>query len=310
MSRHEISPLIKMHRSSHPHEDMMNPTSRWLVAVVALLGLSAAAYFWMQRKPEAEPTPPPAAAVLSPPVAQPATKPAPQPTIRYPIEAITLDKPAPAPTTPPSDPQTEVQRSLMDLIGRKAMLTYLSQGDFIRQFVTTVDNLAQGHTASMLWPVSPTPGKTLVKEKTDGLYLDAANAKRFEPFVRFATSFDVAKATALYVRLYPWCQKVYEELGYPGKYFNDRLVDVIDQLLQTPELTQPVKLTLTEVSGPIPALQPWMRYEFADPDLETRPAGQKILLRMGSANAAQIKAKLSEFRTSIAKQLPSRPGAH
>jgi hypothetical protein len=52
-----------------------------------------------------------------------------------------------------------------------------------------------------------------------------------------------------------------------------------------------------------------VRYEFADPELEMRPAGQKILLRMGSANAALIKAKLSEFRTGIAKQSPVQPGA-
>jgi hypothetical protein len=161
-----------------------------------------------------------------------------------------------------------------------------------------------------MWPVQPTPGKTLVVKKDDGLYLDTANAKRFEPFVRFATSIDVVKATALYVRLYPLCQEAYEELGYPGKYFNDRLVDVIDQLLQTPELAQPIKLTLTEVNGPIPARQPWVRYEFADPELEMRPAGQKILLRMGTANAVLIKAKLSEFRAHIATQLPATPGAH
>jgi len=280
----------------------------WLFAIVVLLAMGVAAYLWMQRKPEAVPMPAPVVAVVPPPAAEPSS--AAVPSIRYPIEAIALTEQPPASSAQQSDPQADVQRRLMDLIGKKAMLAFLAQGDFIHQFVATVDNLARGHAASLLWPVLPTPGKTLVVEKSDGLYLDAANAKRFEPFVRFATSIDVVKATALYVELYPLCQKSYEELGYPGKYFNDRLVDVIDQLLQTPELTQPVKLSLTEVSGPIPALRPWVRYEFADPDLEELPAGQKILLRMGSANAALIKAKLSEFRASIAKQLPAQPGTH
>ena len=41
-------------------------------------------------------------------------------------------------------------------------------------------------------------------------------------------------------------------------------------------------------------------YLFDNPDLEARPMGQKILLRMGKANAARVKAKLSEIRRLIA----------
>jgi hypothetical protein len=40
-------------------------------------------------------------------------------------------------------------------------------------------------------------------------------------------------------------------------------------------------------------------YEFADPDLETRSAGQKIMLRMGPENAARVKAKLWQLRREI-----------
>jgi hypothetical protein len=88
-------------------------------------------------------------------------------------------------------------------------------------------------------------------------------------------------------------------LGYPGKYFNDRLVQVIDQLLATPELAGPVQLVLTEVKGSVPTLRPWVRYEYADAALEARPAGQKMLMRMGTENARVLKAKLQEFRQLI-----------
>jgi hypothetical protein len=66
---------------------------------------------------------------------------------------------------------------------------------------------------------------------------------------------------------------------------------VIDLLLQTPEITAPIALT-----------QPKVFYEYADGELESRPAGQKMLLRMGPANARIIKAKLREFRAEIAKK--------
>jgi hypothetical protein len=35
---------------------------------------------------------------------------------------------------------------------------------------------------------------------------------------------DTRKAVALYVDLYPLFQGAYAELGYPNRYFNDRLI--------------------------------------------------------------------------------------
>ena len=41
-------------------------------------------------------------------------------------------------------------------------------------------------------------------------------------------------------------------------------------------------------------------YLFEDPSLESRSIGQKIVLRMGRANATRVKAKLGEIRRLIA----------
>ncbi len=82
--------------------------------------------------------------------------------------------------------------------------------------------------------------------------------------------------------MYPQLQKTYEELGYPGRYFNDRVVEVIDHLLATPEPPAAGPLMqLTEVKGSVPSTQPWLRYEFADTDLQSLSSGQRILLRVG-----------------------------
>ncbi len=53
---------------------------------------------------------------------------------------------------------------------------------------------------------------------------------------------------------------------------NDRLIEVIDNLLATPDVEGPVYLTKPEAV-----------YLFEDPELEALTAGQKVLLRMGSA---------------------------
>jgi hypothetical protein len=83
-------------------------------------------------------------------------------------------------------------------------------------------------------------------------------------------------------------QKAYQDLGYPNDYFNDRLVKAIDMLLATPQIT-----------GPIDLVRPNVMYVFADQSLESRPAGQKVLIRMGPDNAAVVKAKLTELRAII-----------
>jgi hypothetical protein len=47
-------------------------------------------------------------------------------------------------------------------------------------------------------------------------------------------------------------------------------------------------------------------FTYADPALESRSAGQKLLIRMGPDNAAAIKAKLKELRTAITATQPKR----
>ena len=50
-------------------------------------------------------------------------------------------------------------------------------------------------------------------------------------------------------------------------------------------------------------------YEYADPKLESRSAGQKLLLRMGPGNEALLKAKLRELRKAVANR-PDEPVTH
>ena len=51
-------------------------------------------------------------------------------------------------------------------------------------------------------------------------------------------------------------------------------------------------------------VQPKVLYAYADPTLEARSSGQKILMRMGPANAERVKAKLREIRALVATLPP------
>ncbi|OJW90460.1 DUF3014 domain-containing protein [Alicycliphilus denitrificans] len=81
---------------------------------------------------------------------------------------------------------------------------------------------------------------------------------------------------------------------------NGRIVAVLDHLLAAPAPQGPLAVQLTQVRGEVPSTRPWVRYEFADPQLEALSSGQKMLVRMGPDNARRLKAVLAELRRRVA----------
>ncbi|RZL97255.1 MAG: DUF3014 domain-containing protein, partial [Variovorax sp.] len=201
-----------------------------------------------------------------------------------------------------NDADARVTTALGELLGGAKSLSFLQLDGFVRRVVATVDNLVRPQAAARMWPVQPAPGRFAVAGGAGGApaTIDPANAARYGTFVAFAEAVNVERAAALYARLYPLFQEAYEELGYPGRYFNDRLIAVLDHLLQAPEPEGPVAVTLVEVKGEYATPRPWTRYEFVDPELESLSSGQKMLVRMGVANERRLKAQLAAFRARIA----------
>ena len=250
--------------------------------------VAAGGWYWWDRQQPAPAGPP------QPPVAA-APQPAPAETVvdttpKYPLETTEEAQAVAA---------TDVPGALAQLLGQDAVNRFLELGDFPRRVVATVDNLGRAHAPPAIWPVQPTSGRFSVERSAQGEVIAAANAQRYAPFVRLVSGVDAAKAAALYRRMYPLLQQSYRELGFGERYFNDRVVEVIDLLLATPQPSAPPEVRLTEVKGPIAPERPWVRYEFADPRLESLSAGQKMLVRMGPENAAPLKRKLAEFRAQV-----------
>ena len=278
----------------------MNRLTMIIVAVV-FAAAGAALYLWNSRQAPApvQPAAPVAAAPAEP-------SPPAEPTIKHPIDAVAPETPAAEPLPALAQADAQVRKALVDLLGRESVQSFLQIDDFVRHVVATVDNLGRSHAAPRLWPVNPMLGRFTVAQIGDGTFAAPGNAERYAAFVAFIEAIDTKRALALYKRGYPLFQQAYEELGYPGRYFNDRLVEVIDLLIATPVPTAPMELKLTEVKGPIPSTSPWVRYEFVDPALEALPSGQKMMLRVGPAHQQRLKAKLIEVRSQLAKPVASR----
>ncbi|MGP1679317.1 MAG: DUF3014 domain-containing protein [Burkholderiales bacterium] len=199
-----------------------------------------------------------------------------------------------------------VKERITELLGARTVLAYLQIDNFARRAVATVDNLARSFTPPGIWPIHPMPGRFAVETGKDGSVIGATNAARYAPFVTLVESVDSGRAVALYRQLYPLFQRAYEGLGYPGKYFNDRLVAVIDLLLDTPEPSGALKVEVPEIRGPLKPTRPWVLYRFSDPALEGLASGQKMLLRVGRENEKRLKSKLAEIRKLVAREKPGR----
>ncbi|HSD44315.1 MAG TPA: DUF3014 domain-containing protein [Burkholderiales bacterium] len=257
----------------------------WGIPLVLLAAAAASVYWYWLRDQASQPPAQPLAG------AQPAPQAAPEPAIRHPIEDAKPETQEPvAAALPPSVDESDqaVADALAALVGRAPLEQFANLSGFVRRLVATIDNLPRSKAPQRMWPSTQTQGAFITTGGRDAVYLSAENYRRYEPALRFMESVDTGKMIALYVRLYPLFQQAYKDLGYADRYFNDRLIEVIDHLLATPEVAEPIRLA-----------KPWVMYEFADPALEARSAGQKTLTRMGTANAARVKAKLREIRRQV-----------
>jgi len=259
----------------------------WVGLVSLVLLIVIGAYFWLRQEPAQ--LSPPAPAALPPAIAQA------EPAIKYPI----LTPPGTTELPPLERADDFVREQLTELLGDKSVKTFVQLEDFARRVVATVDNLPRSLAPPRMWPIPTTSGRFTVETAESGSVIGATNATRYTPFVALVESLDAGRAVALYQRLYPLFQNAYEALGYPGKYFNDRLVEVIDLLLATPEPPGPLKVELPDIQGPLKLTHPWVLYHFSDPALEGLSSGQKIMLRVGRENEKRLKAKLAEIRKLV-----------
>ena len=216
------------------------------------------------------------------------------PAIRHPLPASQTQAATSLPPLDSSDPM--MRQSLPRLIGRKAFDEFVIPDQLIRRIVATIDNLPRSTAPRRMIPLAAVHG-AFVTAGTEGEETIApANFARYTPYVRVMESAVAEALVYSYVQAYPLFQSAYEELGYPGQYFNDRLIEAIDDMLAAPE-----------PDSAVPLMRPRVLYEFADPDLETRSAGQKILIRMGAENELRVKTKLRELRRELVAASQRRP---
>lgn len=244
---------------------------------LVLLFVAAAWYSFIKQPDPVHELPPEQPAIEIPaPVKQPAPQTGPDELTPEPIEV-----PDPLPLLNESD--NTFKQELSELVGQDLLAQYLVKNEVISRVVVTVDSLTSRQVPAQINPVKPASGAFITEDYGESIVMSAKNFARYDAYISLLQSMSTDAVAAMYQRYYPLFQQAWEENGGEGS-FNDRLLVVIDHLLETPD-----------VSGPVYLVKPEAVHLFIDPELEAMTAGQKILVRMGNANAALVKEKLLEL---------------
>jgi hypothetical protein len=193
--------------------------------------------------------------------------------------------PEPLPLLNESDP--EVRQALSEMVGANPLAMYLVKDHVVSRLVATLDSLTSRQVPAEINPVKPAADKFVVETEGERVVLSPENFARYDGYVALIKGVDAGSLMTTYQSYSPLFQEAWEENGGEGS-FDDRLVVLIDHLLETPDVPGPVYLTKPEAV-----------YLFEEPALEAMSAGQKILVRMGSANAAIVKEKLTEIKSEL-----------
>ncbi len=266
----------------------MSSSTRWLL-FFAVIVCAGAAYYLLSPHEAPQPQP---VTMEQVPTPAPSTNEVEaltrHPLPRAPTQDAEPEKPLPA----LNDSDDAIQAALTPLFGARPLDTLLNFDGFIKRVVVTVDNLPRTKLPVQRLPAFPLPGKFLVEQGTGGaIEIDPDNYKRYKKYVAMFASMDSSKIAAIYFHFYPLFQDAFRDLGYKSAYFNDRVIAAIDDLLAAPDVHDPVQL-----------VQPSVFYKYADARLEGLSAGQRLMIRIGSDNAARVKAKLRELRDALTKR--------
>lgn len=251
-----------------------------VVSTIALIGIVGGFYYYSQlRQAPAAPIEPTVSVDND---AQAAL----EPDVRYPIQRAEPERAKPLPPLAKSDP--EVRAALAEVVNKDALKRFFNVDSVIRRIIVTIDNLPRDKIPQQYNIAKPVEQSFRVSGSDNNFVIRTENHRRYTPYVRLLEAVDTQQIVNKYVYFYPLLQEEYKNIGSPKQYFNDRVVEAIDDLLAAPTPDEPVKL-----------VQPKVFYEFADPSLESLSAGQKLMIRMGSENAARVKAKLRDIRKEL-----------
>lgn len=276
------------------------PIVELLLALVLAGGL-AAFWFWSEREsPQTTviTVPPIEAHAVAPDV--PATPDIPQRP--EPVAAVVPEAPATlaeGEAIAPAAPQVAVPltpeegdallRKQLSAAGAKPVLTkLLSDQQPLEVSAALIDGLGRGVIIRKFLPRATHSEKFSVVTQDDGFYMNPNGFLRYDAYADAIAALDIGVLVNAFHLLRPGFEQAYGYLGLDAADFDNAVIRTLDLVLATPEIGEPIALLPKSVV-----------YVYADPGLESLPAVQKQLLRMGPDNIRRIKQQAQALRDGL-----------
>jgi len=202
-------------------------------------------------------------------------------------EAVAPEEPPPP--LPPLEESDELVRDQLSAAGVGPMLSpQEEQEDLVQRSAALVDGFSRGVVLRKLLPVDPPKAAFSALEEDGKMYMNPAGYSRYDSYSEAIDSLDTSALVSSFDTLRPLYEEAYGQLGLDPNDFDNAVIRMLDRVLATPEIDEPIALTRESVM-----------YKYADPQLEQLTPMQKQLMRMGPDNIRRIKEKAKALREGL-----------
>lgn len=221
----------------------------WLVAILLLVAVGEAAWWYLNR-----PLPGPAP-----------TGPAPAPAVPLNVDA-----------EGPAVPDAQANAIVAGWVGRlldHADPRWTSGGDLSRRIAGVIAAFANDEDPrSFLLPLAPTAAFK-VESRQGQTVISPASYARFDWAAKQLATLHVEKVGDAWKEIRPLVASAWREIAPKGSSLDDAVARALSKVLATPV-----------PEAPVPVVAHGAVYQFADPKLESLAPAQKLLIRLGPAN--------------------------
>ena len=262
-----------------PQEDRQWPVKLIAAAAVAVVVLGAGLWWLLGGTDD------PADTEVAEVAAEPAEPEPPAAPVEL-AEPEVIPEPVELPALGDSD---AFVRELVDaLLAHPNLAAWLVGEHLIRQFVVTVDNVANGRNPAQQLAVLRLERRFRATGEGEQSIIDPASYQRYDLFATVVGALDPPGAALLYVTLEPLLDEAHRELGYPDTPFRTTLERAVRHLLAAPA-----------VESPQVVVQRATLYLYADERLEALTPAQKQFIGMGPDNVLVVQAQLRAIAGEI-----------
>jgi len=162
------------------------------------------------------------------------------------------------------------------------------QQNLIQQGTALIEGFSRGLVVRKLLPIDPPKAPFSVEQRGEKMFMDPAGYSRYDDYAGAIATLDTEVLVNNFHTLRPLYEQAYGQLGLEPDDFDNAVIRVLDRILATPEIEDPIALSRKSVM-----------YQYADPALEQLTPLQKQLLRMGPENIRRIKEQAAALRAGL-----------